>query len=91
MHLQNAGDSFSEKMLRDGCAMRFKSAEESFSDTDEEGLHGNPLYISRDNSDVSDGRDNDEDDGEGDNGDIYTEILKLWRTNRGPELPGKIS
>lgn len=91
MHLQNAGDSFSDRLLKDGCAMRFKSVDESFSDSDEEDLHIKPLYVLRDNSDVSDGRDNDEDDDEGDNRDIYTEILKLWRTNRGPELPGKIS
>lgn len=91
MHLQNAGDSFSDKMLKDGCAMRFKSVEESLSNTDEEGLKGSTRILTRDNSDVINAGDDGSDDGESDNHDIYKEILKLWRTNRGPELPGNIS
>ena len=86
MHLQNAGDSFSDQMLQDGCAMRFKSVEEGLSDTNE-----------GDRDDIIDDSDHDnysidsEDGGDGDDHDIYKEILKLWRTNRGPELPGKVS
>lgn len=91
MHLQNAGDRFSDKMLKDGCTMKFKSVDESLSDTAEEDLDSNPSVLTQNNSGVFDASEDGRDGEESDNHDIYKEILKLWRTNRGPELPGKIS
>ncbi|SLM33571.1 P-loop containing nucleoside triphosphate hydrolase [Lasallia pustulata] len=69
MHVQNAGDKFSERMLKDGCAMRFKTVEEDFVVAD--GNLGAPIAEDED--------------------DIYGEISKLWRLNRGPELPGHLN
>ena len=70
MHVQNAGDRFSERMLKDGCAMRFKTVEEDFMVADGD-LGAPPIFYY--------------------GNDIYKEISKLWRLNRGPELPGHVN
>lgn len=77
MHVQNAGDRFKDDMEKNGCTMRFKSVEEDLS----------PISNA-----LSDGaRQEPVEDEEGiQELDIYQEISQLWRTSRGPELPGKL-
>lgn len=77
MHVQNAGDKFKDEMEKNGCTMQFKSVEEDFSQISNGPSGGTEQASVENEEDVQEL-------------DIYREISELWRTSRGPELPGKI-